>query len=1388
MQNNNNIRPFDNGEGFYLYNNVTGPNALLTGSVVWNEAPTNAQTLQDLLGEVGNVPVVTREVPTPMDGTFPSTMPQQAQGQGQGIQNPLEYALNFITPSAQAAEPIIDPNTGAAITPQEDNTSEQVQTTTTQPPVQTTGSQPQQDNNNTLLHQIGLATGFANATPQDLEGVAYRPDMKDAPLTDKGVTRTFKGIGTYLNDLASMGGTLIAGASNLLTPGADLAKAADVGYLKRTDAYKNAVSQGISDEDALGIAQDEYIRNTGTYRNLEMLYGFGMSTALGVQKARDILKKWAVKGHINFEDLKQEDIPEIKTGEFTPRTWLANRGIWTQNWFGHGSIPSTILNDALRAIGSDPDTVARAQVMPNNSPWKDVTLAMQDASGAFIDIILTIMGGLGLLKGTLQTASTAEKARLLSLGLKANGKAAQAFEELENTKALINAANKASKGNKYKLEDLVRSAETGSPLPKELNSAMDSFRKFSEMYDDLIPAAQKVPRDLIAKAQYLVRKTNINFQDALKLVKNMEETVKSAGINFGKKLAKIMPEMPEGLYSNLNIEFRRGVFKDYVQPAATKENLIDFRTHFYSMPDKVQEFMIAKVKSIKKYKDLTPTEIGKKLNNLNPEKALKLLGKTTGEQVDRLKKLGVEYIDNYAEGYRGLTSTSLAGYDKLHKTLDIPIGSTVKDIKHELTHKVNDIISSLYGKHSSANTEIGRRLSAKEKGILEEFAGTSKKLGDKAEEDLAEKYAKMGKNTKYSNATEKAVSELINETAESIKKATEGFSDDLISAYNKAVDKFNNGEIFAVPHASDEPLKVFGKKVKSTKGKGYTSERVYGNTPIEDVAKALEKGRWFRNLDEAAGVKELNNLFQNLTPEKIQKLKMAGAITDDVKDAVFISKETLNNSKDVIRTLKEGGASLDGISPEKIADYIPLDKKFAEAFVSQYQYGEAPFTGLAKELYDAERWSLLSSGSYLLGNTTGVLTQLLQDAPISTIKDIAKAIGNKGKLSRELGTFRTDVLHVPESIPGKVLAGMNALSGGGVIANIDRIIQNIGSEAAILNRMRKLGVKPGQEIEAIRNMDLLEKGDLASQVRAISVLPGGRLLPKKLHDVIKTVAPFADFTFDAAPRAAAWLFKEHPLVQGIGVGLLLNDISSNYNMQQMLNLNVKQTPGKSLVFEPKTGRIMDYSADITPLGSTVRLASEAVNAVKDFANGKAGDSSPQILGLSQIYNAFQGKDRYGRKNQIRDGINLSGHRYKMENGKVVQQDTPSVSEIVAGLSQFTGLPNIVNKTVGPALTETINALKGSDYRFYQPYGDAIFGSVGNRGEMPAQAGLLYGGNPARAPKTAQDFLLSLFSGYRSEHYEPRAQNNNITPKTLRSLIRQGLRQQQKINRNINMER
>lgn len=560
---------------------------------------------------------------------------------------------------------------------------------------------------------------------------------------------------------------------------------------------------------------------------------------------------------------------------------------------------------------------------------------------------------------------------------------------------------------------------------------------------------------------------------------------------------------------------------------------------------------------------------------------------------------------------------------------------------------------------------------------------------------------------------------------------------------------YDKGRIFPISHGLANVEKIGeATRIGNNEFAKQFTRRAYGTSTFEDIASELSRPTKFLE-------NTISKYTDNLLASSLKQGKLGGydILAKDAKDAVYLNREMLNKG-DLRSALAE-------LRTKRVyEDDIALDKAMVKELKKQLDVGGA-LQGFMKDAYQTGKSTLTAQGTYLGANAITGAANAAMNSGVNLFGDIANAIVSKGNLAKQAGLYRRRTSSLTSNQPFKFIQEANRLTGGQLFSDVDRALQNTFAEIALHANIRKAGVKAGDRLQAITDMDKMKLGELISDTKRVALINSTNIpLPSWAKDMAFMYSPFWRWNVTAGQSALRMLEKS-PLYANVVLMDTLANIGFDREMQNRYQLGVNlDKPYVTYKVDDKTGMTKEISAEFVPITTTFRTF--------DIKNNTYGSSVPLI---NSIVNALGGKDKYGKpiKRPVQDGIitrtiGTKTYRYNPATG-FEPVERGSIGDIVtAGLRDTFGVFNLMNRTVLPSTAGMFTP----DATFYQPYSGSLIGSYRKSDEGNA----FIGGNPA-SPRTLQDVLNALGGIYERNYFPTREEQGlpPITKRDMRSFIR-----------------
>lgn len=571
---------------------------------------------------------------------------------------------------------------------------------------------------------------------------------------------------------------------------------------------------------------------------------------------------------------------------------------------------------------------------------------------------------------------------------------------------------------------------------------------------------------------------------------------------------------------------------------------------------------------------------------------------------------------------------------------------------------------------------------------------------------------------------------------------------------------FYEGRLFPITHAMDEAAEI-DKTLKAASGlddakriySGKFSTREFGTQAYADIAKALSKP------DEY--VERLSKQYiGNNIARQLEDGMLAGesVLAKDAKEAKYVSKEALQ-SGDILKALDNASDTATK------GDDIPINKHVVRELKQQLKPFGSPFGyQILNDFYNLGKGQMLASGTYLGANAIGGGITSLLASGTNILDDIANAIATRGRLSKELGTYRrVSQLRNIKTPVLRELNQFNKYTTGGIAEFLDRKLQNSFSEIAANRKLRQMGVLPQDRLKYIEAAEADKLADIIKDVKATSLLNNSKtFFPRWAIEPLAMSNPFWRWV-DTAAASTVHMTTKYPALANWALNQTLAEIGLDEEMQNRLNLGVKSDKqGVSYYFDDRTGQIKEATIEWIPQMNTFKLISS------NPEDTVLRDPTTSVT-LARLWNAANGKDAYGRalkraeKNPSRslthiyDGAQRytwTDHGWEKQGGRLDELASAFAKETI-------GILNLANKNVLPSVGTVLGR------KYYQPYGQSLFGDF-HKDETTNN--MIMGGDP-RKPRELADVMGS-YLGLYSQPYIPALQEDRpLSVRKGRSLLR-----------------
>lgn len=583
----------------------------------------------------------------------------------------------------------------------------------------------------------------------------------------------------------------------------------------------------------------------------------------------------------------------------------------------------------------------------------------------------------------------------------------------------------------------------------------------------------------------------------------------------------------------------------------------------------------------------------------------------------------------------------------------------------------------------------------------------------------------------------------------------------------------NEGKIGAYTLAGADIPKGVSVSNEGRRFAGKSSSREYGTATYPAIAQAYRDIHGFLDDVTAQRVKSeiSNNILNTGTIDGATKVVGDGVKPSDIR---YINPDLLAEGK--------LGEAISRASSTPKEGAIAVDKYNIRAINDMLKPTGTPYKqGALGDVYNTFKENALASGIYLGGNLISGAFSTLLNSNTGLLSDIVASIGSRGRLSKELGTFRqirpSDRRY--STTAGKIISKIGRKLGTGIAPRIDAMMQNAFAEINANAALRKMGIAPNERLSALASMQKQTLANLIEDVKLNSNMNNKyRVIPRgEIRDIIGIANPFIDW-IDTSTQVSAKMLKDHPVLMGAVASKLFGEIGYDRELQKRLDLNVyTDKPLVTYKADDKTGERKEISINFLPQLTPLEFV---VNPTKLLT----GTSGAPVLGA--LYEASKGKNVYGnpmRRTHTTDTIQTiqGDNRYR------VNPDTQMVERIVGtqgdemlstAIKNLFAPVSLFNKTVAPVGVGLYNMISGDDVKYYMPYGQSIFGNV-NTGQ-PEMGGRILSpttfstGDPRNA-RTVNDILKGLGTYYERDYYPENALTGNQVRRIIRSGVRQNLK-------------
>ena len=908
-------------------------------------------------------------------------------------------------------------------------------------------------------------------------------------------------------------------------------------------------------------------------------------------------------------------------------------------------------------------------------------------------------------------------------------------------------------GKNKNLSDLIKRAEETGDWEGVPVAQREALKKFSDDYNII---AQKhspqtaVDPEHLTVAQNISRRNGITYREAEKQIQALNDSIPNTPVTVQRSLEDLSDiGKTNTIVNNLRKEAN---LPEVVAPKVQYNS--EVKTLVKNVPE---DAIISKEATFAGQSKKVQDALGKVAPELiNPNKTgldiyNDLVVKTGSPQAasDVLRKAGVGGIRGVEDGVTTVFGgKAKGGYNRANDSINFFKDADETTRAHELFHR------------SLEQTKDVPKI----KEALKSALGDGYKLTDDVLENLTDgfvDYIKTGK------APSEGLKNLYDIYTKEVRKGDklEGLKalanqgDNLAQQVVEATEKYRKGDLFPITHAMDEAAEI-DKSLKAASElndaqriySGKFSTREFGTQTYEDIARALSKP------DEY--VERLSKQYiGNNIARQLEQGVLAGesVLAKSEKEAKYVSREALQ-SGDILK-------ALDNATDKAVrANDIPINKYVVGELKRQLKPFGSPFGyQLLNDVYNLGKGQMLASGTYLGANAIGGSITSLLASGTNILDDVANAIATRGRLSKELGTYRgVSQLRNIKTPVLRQLNQFNKYTTGGVTEFIDRKLQNAFSEIAANRKLRQMGVLPQERLKYIEAAEADKLADIIRDVKATSLLNNSKtFFPRWAIEPLAMSNPFWRWV-DTAAASTVHMTTKYPLLSNWVLNQTLAQIGFDKEMQNRLNLGVKSDKqGVTYYFDERTGQTKEATIEWIPQMNTFKLISNPKDSV-------LRDPTTSVT-LARLWNAANGKDVYGRalkraeKNpnrrltHIYDGAQrlvLTDHGWEEQGGRLDELASTFAKETI-------GILNLANKNVLPMVGTSLGL------KYYQPYAQSLFGDF-HKDEISNN--MIMGGDP-RKPREAADVLGS-YLGLYSQPYIPALQEGRpLSVRKGRSLLR-----------------
>lgn len=653
-----------------------------------------------------------------------------------------------------------------------------------------------------------------------------------------------------------------------------------------------------------------------------------------------------------------------------------------------------------------------------------------------------------------------------------------------------------------------------------------------------------------------------------------------------------------------------------------------------------------------------------------------------------------------------------------------------KAFKNKKDTKINDL--------SEAEVDtLLKHLEPEELDALSQMDMTIRDAENYLSEQLGERRYKRG--SKLTEAQEIRYKENLNKIAEMA-----GAGDEIAADFLEAHNLYNRGKgplkpvLFrGVQDIDKSVLDATDIGIRRYAGKG--SSREYGSATSEQLAKAYTEA--------------LDKTIQQIAEAKMDRTVSDRVLQGTFSDGTPLVTEATKKVKYIDSNLLQDGrltSALRSARDEMFDGAIPIDATTHGSLLNQFgRLGGNIFAGGLNDAYGLMKDAILSSGTYLGGNALSGMANMVLNSNIGLFDDMINAVRSKGQLAEKLGVARqlgVDTRHFRYK-PSQAIHNVNRIVGGKLITDADAAMQNFFAEVAAHAKLRRQGIKFNDRSNSIADMAKANLADTINDVKQVALInPSRSLVPRSLQS-LAGINPFWRWQ-DTAFQSTYHTLMQHPILSQLVAANFFGTIGFDKEMQIRQNMNIKSDK-KLVTYVPdsKTGGAKEVTMDFLPVMTAVKATIDPASLART------------VPLLGDMVNAAQGKNAYGkpfqRTHESRlDATVVQGDKRYQRDPKTgqIKEIGGRVDEVISTLLRdISGIPNLVNKTAGPAFAGLVNLATGrDDIRFYQPLGQSIFGSL-STGQPDTARAIFQSGDPTRG-MTGADLMRRVLNLYETPYY------------------------------------